>query len=137
MFIRTSWHQLTGEISVVAALLLALFMLFPKRSSSPKPAKTRNNVPTTMLSKKEFAHILVYICNRNVKLDEVGDTLIRNIWNPPTLEKQFNSYPHALWPGLKFLVAPCVHTPWLYGEDEGEGSGANNPTGTSVISSLI
>ena len=99
--------------------------------------KRRDKAPTTMLSKKQFAHVLVYICNRNVKLDEVGDTLIRNIWNPPTLKKQFNSYPHALWPGLKFLGAPYVETPWLYGEDEGEGSGANNPTGTSVISSLI
>ena len=115
-------------VAVVHALSKKVFLAKNKR---------RDKAPTTMLSKKQFAHVLVYICNRNVKLDEVGDTLIRNIWNPPTLKKQFNSYPHALWPGLKFLGAPYVETPWLYGEDEGEGSGANNPTGTSVISSLI
>ena len=127
-------RNLSGSSITVGAVHALSKKVFIAKTSKNKP---RNKAPTTMLSKKEFAHILVYICNRNVKLDEVGDTLIRNIWNPPTLEKQFNSYPHALWPGLKFLGAPYVETPWLYGEDEGEGSGANNPTGTSVISSLI
>ena len=55
-------------VGVVHALSKKVFLAKNKR---------RDKAPTTMLSKKQFAHILVYICNRNVKLDEVGDTLIR------------------------------------------------------------
>ena len=64
-------------VAVVHALSKKVFFAKNKR---------RDKAPTTMLSKKQFAHVLVYICNRNVKLDEVGDTLIRNVWCPPTRE---------------------------------------------------
>ena len=72
-------RNLGGSSITVGAVHALSKKVFIAKTSKNKP---RNKVPTTMLSKKEFAHILVYICNRNVKLDEVGDTLIRNVWRP-------------------------------------------------------
>ena len=55
-------------VAVVHALSKKVFLAKNKR---------RDKAPTTMLSKKQFAHVLVYICNRNVKLDELERPLLR------------------------------------------------------------
>ena len=59
--------------------------------------------PTTMLSKRQFAHVLGYICNRDMRLEELSDKVIRNVWNLKKIEKQMASNPDVVWDGFKFL----------------------------------
>ena len=59
--------------------------------------------PTTMLSKRQFAHVLGYICNRDMRLEELSDKVIRNVWNLKKIEKQMASNPDVVWDGFKFF----------------------------------
>ena len=61
-------RNLSGSSITVGAVHALSKKVFIAKTSKNKP---RNKVPTTMLSKKEFAHILVYICNRNVFGDQL------------------------------------------------------------------
>ena len=63
----------------------------------------KDKVPTSKLTKKQFVHILAYICDRNSTLEEQDKMRMRNIWNPKIMQDQMDSKPHALWPGLKYL----------------------------------
>ena len=58
-------------VAVVHALSKKVFLAKNKR---------RDKAPTTMLSKKQFAHVLVYICNRFAIITEIS--LKNGVWGP-------------------------------------------------------
>ena len=62
-------ENLSGSSITVGAVHALSKKVFIAKTSKNKP---RNKVPTTMLSKKEFAHILVYICNTYVFGDQLN-----------------------------------------------------------------
>ena len=67
-------------------------------------AKSKTDkAPKTLLTKRQFAHVLGYICNRDLTLGEVQDSVVRNVWNPRKMEKQLATNPNALWDGVKFF----------------------------------
>ena len=84
----------TLSVTVVHALSKLVFVV---------KNKWKDKVPTTKITKKQFVHILAYICDRNSTLEEQDVMKIRNLWRPQILQSQMNSKPHALWPGLKYL----------------------------------
>ena len=47
----------------------------------------KDKAPPNMLSKRQFAHVLGYICRREMLLEEVPDAVIRNVCNPRNIEK--------------------------------------------------
>ena len=60
-------------------------------------AKSKTDkAPKTLLTKRQFAHVLGYICNRDLTLGEVQDSVVRNVWNPRKMEKQLATNPNAL-----------------------------------------
>ena len=65
--------------------------------------RKKDQTPTNMLSKRQFAHVLGYICNRDMRLEELSDTVIRNVWRQERLAKQMASNPDVVWDGFKFL----------------------------------
>ena len=79
----------------------------------------KDKVPTSKLTKKQFVHILAYICDGNSTLEEHDKMRMRNIWNPKIMQDQMDSKPHALWPGLKYLgvdIASIEHqVDWVGG----------------------
>ena len=40
----------------------------------------KDKAPPTLLSKKQFAHVIGYICKKDILLEEVSDAVIRNVW---------------------------------------------------------
>ena len=89
----------TLSVTVVHALSKLVFVV---------KNKWKDKVPTTKITKKQFVHILAYICDRNSTLEEQDEMKIRNLWRPQILQSQMNSKPHALWPGLKYLGVDIV-----------------------------
>ena len=63
----------------------------------------KDKAPPNMLSKRQFAHVLGYICRREMLLEEVPDAVIRNVWNPRNIEKEMASNPNAVWGGSKYF----------------------------------
>ena len=82
------------SVSVVDALSSLVFLV---------KNKWKDKVPSTHLTKKQFVHILAYICDRRSTLEEQEDKKIRGIWQPNMLQKEMERNRDALWPGLKFL----------------------------------
>ena len=93
--------------------------------------------PTTMLSKRQFAHVLGYICNRDMRLEELSDKVIRNVWNLKKIEKQMASNPDVVWDGFKFLGFDTSQLDLdnKHGsghQEQGEGSGEHVVSGDVV-----
>ena len=82
------------SVSVVDALSSLVFLV---------KNKWKDKVPSTHLTKKQFVHILAYICDRRSTLEEQDAMKIRSIWRPNMLQKEMERNRDALWPGLKFL----------------------------------
>ena len=61
------------SVSVVDALSSLVFLV---------KNKWKDKVPSTHLTKKQFVHILAYICDRRSTLEEQEDMKIRSIWRP-------------------------------------------------------
>ena len=104
-------------VTIVDALSDIVYVAKSKKDQAPK----------TLLTKRQFAHVLGYICNRDLTLGEVQDSVVRNVWNPRKMEKQLATNPNALWDGVKFFG---VKTTQLDGDndhgDTGEGSSQND-----------
>ena len=83
-------------VSVVDALSTLVFLL---------KNKWKDKVPSTHLTKKQFVHILAYICDRRSTLEEQEDKKIRSIWRPNMLQREMERNQDAPWPGLQFLGA--------------------------------
>ena len=67
----------------------------------------KDKAPPNMLSKRQFAHVLGYICRREMLLEEVPDAVIRNVWNPRNIEKEMALNPNAVWGGSRYLFSSC------------------------------
>ena len=80
-------------VTIVDALSNIVYVAKSKTDKAPK----------TLLTKRQFAHVLGYMCNRDLTLGEVQDSVVRNVWNPRKMEKQLATNPNALWDGVKFF----------------------------------
>ena len=60
-------------------------------------------IPNDRLSKKQFVHIVAFICDRKSTLEGQNNAKIRSIWRAETLQKELDANPNAPWQGLKYL----------------------------------
>ena len=118
-------NKLSADILTVTVVEALSKLVYVAKSKYDK-------APPNMLSKRQFAHVLGYICRREMLLEEVPDAVIRNVWRPQKLERQMACNPNAAWDGLKIFG---MDTPRL---DEDEGVVAlDNPPGTNSFQNYI
>ena len=98
-------NKLSADILTVTVVEALSKLVYVAKSKYDK-------APPNMLSKRQFAHVLGYICRREMLLEEVPDAVIRNVWRPQKLERQMACNPNAAWDGLKIFG---MDTPRLAG----------------------
>ena len=81
--------------------------------------KWQQIVPSDRLKKIEFVHLLGFICDRNMKIEDVAQNLIRNVWGQD--QKSSAAASQELWPGLKYFGIDPKNL--NHDKNEAEGSG--------------
>ena len=81
--------------------------------------KWQQIVPSDRLKKIEFVHLLGFICDRNMKIEDVAQNLIRNVWGQA--QKSSAAASQELWPGLKYFGIDPKNL--NHDKNEAEGSG--------------
>ena len=131
-------NKLSADILTVTVVEALSKLVYVAKSKYDK-------APPNMLSKRQFAHVLGYICRREMLLEEVPDAVIRNVWNPRKIEKEMALNPNAVWGGSKYFGLETLRLD----EDEGGDGGLNasdrdrgvvpedNPPGTKFLQIYI
>ena len=84
--------------------------------------KWQQVVPSDWLKKIEFVHLLGFICDRNMKIEDVAQNLIRNVWRQAQkIVLSSAAASQELWPGLKYFGIDPKNL--NHDKNEAEGSG--------------